>query len=125
MRTSSASSGAWAETARITGPTETSRSNGTNRTTLLPVGGSSEASPTGSQKQRQAQQSEVEQHLAPDREALQPVRPGVAGEQEHLVDQHRAVPHGEAAPPSSGSASRATMGWTWNNRNEPKKIVTV
>ena len=47
---------------------------------------------------RQAQQAEVEEHLAPDREALQPVRPGVAGEQEHLVDEHGAVPdRGRAA----------------------------
>src|SRR3546814_12627461 len=35
----------------------------------------------------------MDRRLAPDREAPEPVRIGIAAEQQRLIDEHRAVPH--------------------------------
>src|SRR3546814_8595741 len=42
----------------------------------------------------------MDRRLPPDREAPEPVRIGIAAEQQSLIDEHRAVPHhGRAAEP--------------------------
>ena len=86
-------SGACAETMKNSGPIEASRNHGTHRKALASGGGSAAIRPIGSVNAASANTPRWIVACWRGRDAAEPMGIGIAGEQQRLVDQHRAVPH--------------------------------
>ena len=125
-------SGACAETMKKSGPIELIRNQGTQKAGSPSAGGKTPVSPIGSHSAARPSRTMWMPTWRRGREPREPVRIGVAGEQQQLIDQHRAVPHRRrAADPRQRHARDHRLGQEQQERagddgqNEERPRITL